>query len=93
MRNKCSKLYDKTSQVGQLAHVAYASEEYVPLGVRIVLMPDEEFKNISDVPVVSDYTDHRLHLLLPLHSQVTILCFSLPELLMLGSLTLELLIT
>ena len=58
MRNKCPKLYDKTSKVGQLAHVAYASEGYVPLGFRIVLMPDEEFRKIPDVSTVSNYIDH-----------------------------------
>jgi len=44
IRNKCPKLYDKTSQVGQFAHMAYASEGHVASDSRSVLMSNEEFK-------------------------------------------------
>jgi len=42
MRNICPKLYCKTSQVGQFAPVAYASEGNS--GSRRILMSDEVFE-------------------------------------------------
>jgi len=34
MKSRCPKLYDKTSQIRQLANVTYASEGHVPSSFR-----------------------------------------------------------
>ena len=51
----CSKLYDKTFQVDQFAHVTYASEEHVP-SVQDVYLFQMKSSKIPDVSAVLGYT-------------------------------------
>lgn len=81
-RNKCPKLYGKTFQVGQFAHVAHVSEGQAlwPMyqgdmfsQVPKVFISDGEFKNTR----CSNGLANQLYILLFWHIQVTLLRVSL----------------
>lgn len=58
MKNKCAKLYDKTSQVGQFAHwPMHQRGMYRFPHSKSVSLSGEQIK-ISYVPIVTDYTEY-----------------------------------